>query len=137
MSHHLSQFRVYFPKDGTCHYTTGFNNGKPVILPSLNENFLDVYSSEIKQRFGEPILQCSTGEKDKNRKTIYEGDVVYLHKLNLIGIVVKKNKLVNKPTDDSINFWLQTKTGICSLFGSNIIGEIMFQTDKDYSDFQK
>lgn len=127
---HPTQFRVYSPKNGKCYYSTGFAQGKPLMLLSLDktERFREVYSPEVTGAIGDPIIQLATGERDVNKRMIYEGDVVFFHRFNWLGVVVKKENLIDKTSDDSINFWLQMKDGICSLSGSHIIGEVLFET---------
>ena len=127
---HPSQFRVYFPKSGNCFYTTGFENGKPVVLVSLDkgEKFTEVFSKEIYRRFGEPVIQRATGYRDKNHKMIFAGDVVFWHKFNWLSVVVEKEAIASHVSDTKNAFWCQCDNGICSLVGSDLIAEVLFHS---------
>lgn len=136
---HPTQFRVYFPKSGSHFYTTGFENGKPVVLvpdADKNERFQAIFDASLAERMGNPIIQRATGMRDKNNTMIFVGDMIFWHKFNWLGVVVEK------PFDSVVNhniaFWCQMQNGICSLIGSNAVSEVLFGTGlKDYEKIQQ
>ena len=125
---HPTQFRVYLPKDEKCAYTTGFQNGKPVVLLSLaeGEKFQEIFSPEFETIHGKPVVQASTGLRDKNEQSIFEGDVIFWHKFNWLGVVVRDENLAHMTFDSQTPYWCQMKDGMCSLVGSEHLVEVLF-----------
>ena len=118
MSHPI-QFRVFLPNLKRPIYTTGLENGELVFLHPESERFIKVSSPEVEARYGKPIIQLSTGIKDKCARMIFEGDVVFWRKFNWVGIIMHEEK-EGKPC-----FWCQMQNGCCSLIGLDIVGEVI------------
>ena len=122
MSHPIP-FRVYLPKLGRPIYTTGFELGKALFLHPKLDRFVPIFSPEVEAEYGKPIIQSFTGFKDKNGSRIFNGDVVYFHKFDFIGVVRYDE------TSGQSKFWLQMEDGYVSLVGAELVGEVVTATD--------
>jgi hypothetical protein len=116
---HPPKFRVYLPKIRKHIFLTAFDAGQLKFFNPFTSHYDNVHDAKNIPELGKPLIQMCSGIEDKNGTLMYEGDIIFWHKVKWFGIVTADLN------SQEMKFRCQMKDGYCSLVGMPVVGEVI------------